>query len=144
MSVGVASGGQIWWKGHGRTRDNEYSRSGCDVLDFTKLASSPVKMMLQEVLVLIRPSCCPIEARMVLHSRLSFTSFLLYVPPRSRALLCLHVSRTLNATLGILWHLRIEPLLDLLKHVLICLVADKADTQPLSTESTCTTDTVEV
>ena len=60
------------------------------------------------------------------------------------ARLCLHIGRALDATLRVLGHLRIEALLNLLEHVLVGLVADKADTQALGTESTSTADTVEV
>lgn len=56
----------------------------------------------------------------------------------------LHISRALHTTLWILRHLGIKALLDFLEHVLVRLVADKADTQPLGTKSTGSTDTVEV
>jgi hypothetical protein len=62
----------------------------------------------------------------------------------SHAHLLGHVALDVNALLGVLGQLDAEPLLNLLENLLVLLRADEADSHTLSTETTGTTDTVEV
>lgn len=55
-----------------------------------------------------------------------------------------HVGRRLDAILGELRHRNFEALLDLLHHLFILGGADKRDTETLGTETTGTTDTMQV
>jgi hypothetical protein len=55
-----------------------------------------------------------------------------------------HVALDVNTRLGVLGQLDAEPLLNLLKDLLVLLRADEADCHTLGTETTGTTDTVEV
>ena len=62
----------------------------------------------------------------------------------SHAHLLGHVALDVNALLGVLRQLNAEPLLNLLENLLVLLRADEADGHTLGTETTGTTDTVEV
>jgi hypothetical protein len=66
------------------------------------------------------------------------------LPAEHRTTLRSHISATINPTLWVGWDLRIESLLNLLQHLLILLTTDEADTQSLRTETSGTTDTMEI
>lgn len=62
----------------------------------------------------------------------------------SRYTLCLHIGRAVNTAFWVLWDLGIEAFLNLLQNILVGFVADKRDRKTLGTESTRTTNTMEV
>lgn len=64
--------------------------------------------------------------------------------PSSNNLVVLHVRLGINSPLWKLRQLRLEPLPNRLKHLLVSLVAYETDTQPLSPESARTSNTVQV
>lgn len=55
-----------------------------------------------------------------------------------------HVGARVNAALGVLRKGDLEPFLNVLENLLILIAADKRNRQPLGTETTSTTDTVQV
>lgn len=55
-----------------------------------------------------------------------------------------HVSTGIDTTLGKLWQCDLEPLLDRLEHLLICVAADKGNAETLGTETASTTNTMKV
>lgn len=64
--------------------------------------------------------------------------------PQRPALLRSHVGTAVDALLGILGYLRLEPLLDLLQDLLISITAHETDRQTLGTEATGTTHTMKI
>jgi len=69
---------------------------------------------------------------------------LLHIPSTFTCPLRGHVRARVNTTLRISRNLSFESLLDLLEHQLVLISADERDTETLGTETTSTTDTMEV
>lgn len=63
---------------------------------------------------------------------------------RRRHLLVRHVGARIDPALGKCWQCNLEPLLNLLQHLLIRLAADKRDAQPFGSKSAGSADTVKI